>query len=201
MNSTCLDECFLFLVITERYFFCKILSAVWDFFNHGLVALFGKSVLGKFYILHHLLNESTVLTVCFSDEIIPIYFLCLSKVWSILHLESVCCVHKKMLVNASICLFFVAFFCCIFRCIFLLLFFVAFVIFLHKICVSIMLFSDEVSNFGNRILTNKKHELVVSNCQWNCILIPSLNFINFLNYFITTCLTLFNFVTVPRFSL
>ena len=102
-----------------------------------------------------------------------------------------------MLVNACICLFFVASFCCIFCCIFLLHFFVAFVVFLHKICVSIMLFSDEVSNFGNRILTNKKHELVVSNFQWNCMLIPSLNFINFLNYFIIAFLTLFNFVTVP----
>ena len=28
-------------------------------------------------------------------------------------------------------------------------------------------FFDEVSNFRNRILTNQKHELVVSNCQWN----------------------------------
>ena len=31
------------------------------------------------------------------------------------------------------------------------------------------LFFDEVSNFRNRILTNQKHELVVSNCQWNCM--------------------------------
>ena len=30
-------------------------------------------------------------------------------------------------------------------------------------------FFDEVSNFRNRILTNQKHELVVSNCQWNCM--------------------------------
>ena len=31
------------------------------------------------------------------------------------------------------------------------------------------LFFDEVSNFRNRILTNQKHELVDSNCQWNCM--------------------------------
>ena len=30
-------------------------------------------------------------------------------------------------------------------------------------------FFDEVSNFRNRILTNQKRELMVSNCQWNCM--------------------------------
>ena len=32
-----------------------------------------------------------------------------------------------------------------------------------------MTFFYEVSNFRNRILTNQKHELVVSNCQRNCM--------------------------------
>ena len=30
-------------------------------------------------------------------------------------------------------------------------------------------FFDEVSNFRNRISTNQKRELMVSNCQWNCM--------------------------------
>ena len=54
----------------------------------------------------------------------------------------------------------------------------AFFIFHYKICVfiifisfflSFFFFFDEVSNFRNRILTNQKRELVVSNCQLNCI--------------------------------
>ena len=32
-----------------------------------------------------------------------------------------------------------------------------------------LFYFDEVSNFRNRILTNQKRELVVSNCQLNCI--------------------------------
>ena len=41
----------------------------------------------------------------------------------------------------------------------------------HKICVFIIFISffNEVSNFRKRMLTNQKHELVVSNCQWNCM--------------------------------
>ena len=56
----------------------------------------------------------------------------------------------------------------------------AFFVFHYKICVFIIFISffisfffffffDEVSNFRNRILTNQKRELVVSNCQLNCI--------------------------------
>ena len=46
------------------------------------------------------------------------------------------------------------------------------VVFRHKICDFIIFISffDEVSNFRIRILTNQKHELVVSSCQWNCML-------------------------------
>ena len=44
-------------------------------------------------------------------------------------------------------------------------------VFHHKICVFIIFISffDEVSNFRNRILTKQKRELIVSNCQWNCM--------------------------------
>ena len=88
-----------------------------------------------------------------SEKMTPIYFLHLSKVWSILHHGSVGQVHKK--------------------CSLVLLhtFMTFFVVFHHKICVFIILISffDEVSNFRNRILTNQKHEFVVSTCQQNCM--------------------------------
>ena len=84
--------------------------------------------------------------VCSADKIIPIYFLRISNVWSILHHWSAGKVHKKMLLNAFFFFFFFFFF---------------FIIFIS--------FLDEVSNFRNRILTSQKHELVVSNCQWNCM--------------------------------
>ena len=60
-------------------------------------------------------------------------------------------IHKELLLNAFMC-----FFCFVFH---------------NQICVYIILvyFFDEVSNFCNRILTNQKRELVVSNCQWNCM--------------------------------
>ena len=91
--------------------------------------------------------------VCSADKIIPIYFLRISNVWSILHHWSAGKVHKKMLLNAFFFFFFFFFF------------------FHHKIFVFIIFISflDEVSNFRNRILTSQKHELVVSNCQWNCM--------------------------------
>ena len=42
--------------------------------------------------------------------------------------------------------------------------------FYHKNCVFIIFISFLMeSNFRNRILTNQKHELVVSNCQRNCM--------------------------------
>ena len=53
----------------------------------------------------------------------------------------------------------------------------AFFVFHYKICIFIIFISfflssfffDEVSNFRNRILTSQKRELVVFNCQLNCI--------------------------------
>ena len=75
-----------------------------------------------------------------------------SKVWSILHQRSVTRVHKKILLNYFIFFFGIC-----------LSFFIvcAFIIF-----TSIF---DEVSILRNRILTNQKLELVISNCQWNCM--------------------------------
>ena len=56
----------------------------------------------------------------------------------------------------------------------LFLFFIIKFVFLSFSFLSLFLsfsffFFDEVSNFRNRILTNQKRELVVSNCQLNCI--------------------------------
>ena len=82
--------------------------------------------------------------VCSSDKKTPIYFLRLSKVWSISHHGSVGRGHKKCYLM-------------------LFLFFIIKFVFLS------FFFFDEVSNFRNRILTNQKRELVVSNCQLNCI--------------------------------
>ena len=84
--------------------------------------------------------------VCSSDKKMPIYFLRLSKVWCILHHESVGRAHKKCYLKHFL-LF-------IIKCVFLSFLF---------------LFSDEVSNFRNRILANQKRELMVPKCQWNCM--------------------------------
>ena len=49
--------------------------------------------------------------------------------------------------------------------------FVCLFVFRHKICVFIIFISyfDELSNFRNRMLTNQKHELVISHCQRKCM--------------------------------
>ena len=51
----------------------------------------------------------------------------------------------------------------------------------HKICFFIICisFSDEVSNFRNRILTNQKQELVFQNRQWNCMLAQEMIIISY----------------------
>ena len=87
--------------------------------------------------------------MCSSDKRSPIFFLCLSKVWSIFCHWLVGRVHKKMLLNAFMYFF----------SIFLLFFIIKFVF---------LSFSDEISNLCNRILSNQKRELVVSN-QRNCV--------------------------------
>ena len=106
-------------------------------------------------VTNHLQQLSTI-GVCSSNKMIPIYFLRLCKVWSILHQEPVGQVLKKMLLNAFV--YFQAFF----------------VAFHHKICVFIIFISffSYLPNFRHTILTNQKHDLVASNCQQNC-LIPS----------------------------
>ena len=46
------------------------------------------------------------------------------------------------------------------------------IVFHQKICFyHFKFFFDEQSNFRNRILTNQKPELVIRNCQWNCVLL------------------------------
>ena len=58
----------------------------------------------------------------------------------------------------------------IYLCGFFLL--VCFFIFCQKSCVFIIFISffDKASDFYNRELINKKPELVIRNCQWNCML-------------------------------
>ena len=59
--------------------------------------------------------------------------------------------------NATLCLhiFFWHFFCCFSS---------------KKICFyHFYFFFHEVSSFRNRILTNQKPELMIRNCQWNCM--------------------------------
>ena len=83
-----------------------------------------------------------------------LYFLRISKVWSKLHHGSVGRVQYKECYFMLIYTIY-AFFCC----------------FSSKKSVYIILTSsfDEVSNFGNGMLTNQKPELVIRNCQWNCM--------------------------------
>ena len=56
-----------------------------------------------------------------------------------------------------------------FFCIFLLFFIIKFVF----LSFLFLFFMIKVSNFRNRILTNQKRELVVSNCQRNCMIVIS----------------------------
>ena len=86
--------------------------------------------------------------VCSSDKKAPIYFLRLSKVWSILHYGSVGRGHKKS---------------------YLMLFKFFIIKFVLLSFSFLFFFFDEVSNFCNRILTSQKRKFMVSNCQWNCM--------------------------------
>ena len=53
-------------------------------------------------------------------------------------------------------------------------FWVFLLFFLFFFIIFISLF-DEVSKFGNRILTNQKPKLLIRHYQWNCKLIATLN--------------------------
>ena len=50
-------------------------------------------------------------------------------------------------------------------------FFLFFFIIKYVFFIIFISFFDEVSNFRGRTSTNQKQELVVQNCQWNCMLI------------------------------
>ena len=86
-----------------------------------------------------------------------LYFFRISKVWSMLHHGSVGRVQRKQcnsLFTYTVLVFF-------------------FVVFHQKISVDIALpfiFFDKVSNFCNRILTNRKQELVIGIFWWSCML-------------------------------
>ena len=83
-----------------------------------------------------------------------LYFLRISEIWCMLHHALVGQVQSKE------CYFmftytFVTLSCC----------------FSLKKCVFIIFtfFSDEVSSFRNKMLTNLEPELIIKNCQWNCM--------------------------------
>ena len=96
------------------------------------------------------LKECVPLTVSYH-----LYLLCISKVWSMLHHSSW---GKFRVKNAILCLDIILWH--------FLLFFIKKFVFLS---FSSLFFFDEVSNFGNRLLANQKSELVITNCQWNCM--------------------------------
>ena len=92
---------------------------------------------------HELPNDSRV---CLSDKMKP-YTFSVSLKFGAYYIKGQCGEFKrKMVLNAFIYFFGI-----------LLWFFI----------IKFISFFDEVSNFCKRILTNQKHELVVSNCQWN----------------------------------
>ena len=74
-----------------------------DFRNICLTALIP-------FLLGILVYKEQTSGVCSSDKMTPIYFLRLSKVWSMLHHGSVWLVHKKCYL-IHLCTF-LAFFCC-----------------------------------------------------------------------------------------
>ena len=103
--------------------------------------------------------KTSMLRSVFPYKMTSIYFLRPSKVWTMLQHGSVWLILTNYCYSIVLCTF-LEFFCCFSR---------------HRICVFIIFisFSDKVSNFRNRILTNQKRELVVSNCQWNCMLVST----------------------------
>ena len=113
------------------------------------------------HVLSRVSNVIDIMTITlFFKECIPLtiiyylYFLCISKVSSMLHHGSVRRVHSKE--RHSSCTY-----------TFLTLFF----IFDQKIVFFSFsfFFFYEVSNFRHRILTNQKPKQVIRSCQCNCI--------------------------------
>ena len=91
-------------------------------------------------------TECVPLTISFH-----LYFLRISRVWSMLHHGSMGQVQSKE------CYF-------MFRYTFVTFF----VVFYQKVCIFIIFvsFSDEVSNFRKKILSSLKPELMIMNCLW-----------------------------------
>ena len=120
-------------------------------------------------ISHQIITGTTLRRKCQFNPIpacIPLaisdqlYFLRLSKVWSMLHHGSVGRVQIK---NATLSV--------MSSYIFYAFFFLLFFSFHHEICVFIIFISffDEVANFQNRILTSQKQKLVIRIFQSNFV--------------------------------
>ena len=115
------------------------------------------------------LNSQMIFGVWSNDNFLsPLYSswsILANKVWSMLHHGSVSRVQSK-----ECCFMFIHAFLT-----FLLLLLLMLLLFFIKKFVFIIyhfrFFFDEESNFRNRILTNHKSELVMKNCQWNCMLV------------------------------
>ena len=132
-----------------------------------------------FLFIHPLLDDLTCfqtlffqisVRMCSSDKMIPIYFIRLCKVWSIYYITGQWGEFTK-------------------KCYFMLSYtFICFsssnLCFYHFIS-----FSNEISNFCNKILTNQKHELVASNCKPKCMH----NTLQILMYGISGLLYVFHF--------
>ena len=131
--------------LTENFIFCAVMRQLYHFTNRKSLRLL------KIIILLASSHEKSVpLTISHY-----LYFLCISKVSSMLY-------HRLLgRVQSKECSF-----------VFTNTFLAFFIVFHHEICVFIILISffNEISNFRNKILSwNQKLELVIINCQWNCI--------------------------------
>ena len=131
--------------LTENFIFCAAMRQLYYFTNRKSLRLL------KIIILLASSHEKSIpLTISHY-----LYFLCISKVSSMLYHRLVGWVQSKE------CSF-----------VFTNTFLAFFIVFHHEICVFIILISffNEISNFCNKIISwNQKLELLIRNCQWNCI--------------------------------
>ena len=106
--------------------------------------------------------------VCFLAISNQLYYLRLSKVWSMLHYGSVGRVQNQ---NNECHYIFIN-----------IIFWHFFVLLLAaKLVFTIFNSFYEVSNFGNRILTSQKYEFMIRNCQWSCTFV-SFNLNKYLDF-------------------
>ena len=112
--------------------YCYLLSKLMPSNLTWCIRLITKS----FLLFNNQFSFKCSLRVCSSNKMAPIYFLHLSKVWSMLHITGQWCEFRVK--DATIYLH--------------ILFWYFVVVFHHKIRV----FIDKGSNFCNRILTNSK---------------------------------------------